>query len=197
MNDIEEYKNTIELLKQALLFYAGDDNYKPVNNNGKITYIDLDDSGNDKVSFINSNKISDILEYDENNSDIISTLLNNNYPNSLVYNKLRNITSIGKLVNKLFPNKYIDKDIETFVNIIKYMRGDINFKIVKGYDIIKYYDEKNYSYNAVLGTRLGDSCMRYSFCKDYIEFYAINEDNVSLLILMEMIKLKEGHYFGN
>ena len=75
------------------------------------------------------------------------------------------------------------------------MRGDINFKIVKGYDIIKYFDEKNYSYNAVLGTRLGDSCMRYSFCKDYIEFYAINEDNVSLLILMENDKIKGSMYW--
>jgi len=76
MNDIEEYKNTIELLKQALLFYAGDDNYKPVNNNGKITYIDLDHGSQARYALDLIEKlksIKDDMQYDyQANVDLLT-----------------------------------------------------------------------------------------------------------------------------
>lgn len=43
MNNIEEYQNQVELLKQALLFYADENNYQ--SGMGNPSLIDLDEHG--------------------------------------------------------------------------------------------------------------------------------------------------------
>lgn len=44
MNNIDDYKNLIEVLKQALIFYANKNNYF-TEKNAPITMIDLDEHG--------------------------------------------------------------------------------------------------------------------------------------------------------
>jgi hypothetical protein len=155
----------------------------------QVTYIDLDNSGSDKVSYINSPKAIEIILNDgKTERDDISQYTTD----SDVYKKFRNIVSVGKLVKKLFSDKYEASgkpgtDIESFVNLFKSIRTSSEFKIIKGYEIIKWYNEENYSKFAIYNTRLGGSCMRHDYCDDYIEFYAKNKKSVSLLILMDNI----------
>jgi hypothetical protein len=95
--------------------------------------------------------------------------------------KSRNFTSIGKLVRKIFPNRYTDTEIEDFVNLYKSTSiNKFQFEIVSGDDIITWYNEK--SYKESIG-ELGDSCMRYSRCSDYFDIYTKNPDVCQLLIL--------------
>lgn len=95
--------------------------------------------------------------------------------------KSRNDIKIGKLINSIFPGKYSKSEVEDFVNKFKSISsGNLNFKLVEGNDIIKYYDFNNYKY--VTGT-LGNSCMRYSKCNNYFNIYVKNPDVCKLLIL--------------
>ena len=96
---------------------------------------------------------------------------------------------IGKLVTALFKKTGIEfkpTDIEDFVNryksIIKQIRDKFdNFKIFKGEDIRKNYLVDNYLNE---NGSLGNSCMRYPRCQNYLDIYVRNEDQVSLIVLM-------------
>jgi len=101
---------------------------------------------------------------------------------------------IGKLVTALFTKAGVDfkpTDVEDFVNryksIIKQMREKFDsFKIVKGEEIRKCYNQENY-----LNTNgsLGNSCMRYDKCQKFLDIYVNNEDKVSLVVLMKEDKV--------
>ena len=161
----------------------------------KNTYIDLDDSGLDKVSFITSTKaietIANFKKLDKEGEDIEipkSFFTDTRYNNELkdkLYTKNRATTTIGKLINKLFPKEFIaggepGKDIQSFVDKFKSGRDTSDLELVKGDDIVHWYSEDQYLSED--GT-LGSSCMRYEDCKSYVEFYADNDKVVSLLIL--------------
>ena len=81
-----------------------------------------------------------------------------------------------------------DKDIESFVNLFKSISSSNNlkFKLVKGDDIAKYYNEKRYLSSA--GT-LGGSCMADE-SKGTFKIYSNNESKVNLLILIDEEKDK-------
>ena len=166
----------------------------------KVTYIDIDDSEPDKkdmISFMNSNKAIDALMKDKNikKDDVMSdtqlvTIKNQVYNKSdkFFFNqKNRSKTKIGRIVGKLFPDKYKQSgdpgnDIESFVNIYKAARDTTNFEIVSGSDIQQWYNEKQYMPG---GGSMNNSCMRYDYCSDYLDFYSDNEDKVSLVILKD------------
>jgi hypothetical protein len=165
--------------------------------NSKITYIDIDDSNIDAVSFINVSKaaemIAKIKNLDFKNSDIEiesdDFVIYNNIDSEL-YKNNRNITTIGRLIKKIFGDKYPDNgdpnnDIESFVNLFKSLRDSGNFELVSGDNIIYWYNRNNYSHLASSDTRLGGSCMKYYSCEEYIKFYANNPNEVSLLILKD------------
>jgi len=95
--------------------------------------------------------------------------------------KSRSEIRLGKLVNKIFPGKYNDKDVEEFVNLFKSINVSecVSFELVKGDDIEKYYDSNIYlNQDGVLG----NSCMKY---KKVFELYTKNVDVCSMLILLE------------
>jgi hypothetical protein len=163
-----------------------------------ITLIDYDDDEIDKFLFSNSSKIYDDIykkhqdqekdfslktDYEKYNSIEYYFLFNK----SLYYNFNRTTIKIGKLIKKIFSNKFKDNgdpgnDIESFVNEIKSIRNLTfnNFDIVEGDDIIKYYNSDSYDSEAFEGSTLGNSCMRHDRCSSYIEFYANND--VKLII---------------
>jgi len=168
----------------------------------KITLLDVDDSDENKkdnISFSLSNKtIEKIISHFNiginpkeemlpSNVNELTRLLVNNKDFLFKYN--RSTTSIGKIVNKLYPNEYKvsgdpGNDIESFVNLYKSIRNiENNFELVKGDDIVYWYNGNNYS-ELQQGT-LHSSCMRYDRCDQYIEFYAVNPDKVSMLILKD------------
>lgn len=102
-----------------------------------------------------------------------------------IYDKSRNSIKIGKLVNKIFPNKYPDKEIEDFVNKFKAAieSGEV-FELVQGKDIDFWYKSENYSENK--GT-LGSSCMKEK--SGIFGIYNENPEVCKMLILKEDDKL--------
>lgn len=102
-----------------------------------------------------------------------------------IYDKSRNSLKIGKLVNKIFPGKYPDKEVEEFVNKFKAaIEGGEVFELVEGKDIDFWYDSKNYLENK--GT-LGSSCMKEK--SGIFDIYTENPEVCKMLILKEDDKL--------
>ncbi len=97
--------------------------------------------------------------------------------------KGRQEMSVGKIVNKLFPNVFKPSDVEQFVNDFKAEIGKFfsSFRLVEGDDIRKYYLVDNYE------SQQGDinqSCMRYKNAQPFLDIYVKNPDKCKLLILM-------------
>lgn len=167
----------------------------------KITLLDVDHSNPDKldnISFSTSTKTIETLskmyhltlndDYPINdyiNSHIIQYLIH--YKND-VFDKNRSTTSLGRVIGKLFPNKYPasgkpGEDIESFVNDYKAtVVSGKTLELVSGNDIIYWYNGENYNQN---GGTINNSCMKDEECEDYIKFYAKNPNAVSLLILKD------------
>jgi hypothetical protein len=92
---------------------------------------------------------------------------------------------ISKLINKIITDtSFTTKDRELFVNSIKSAVQSLKktFKVVSGQDIKTYYDGSKHSSD---GGTLGNSCMRYSKCQDYLDIYSQNPDVCKLLVLVD------------
>lgn len=164
----------------------------------KMTLIDIDEDNINNFTFVQSNKIIDRFLEDEGvnikdreevekitsqNKNIINDYIN--IKKYWSYN--RSSIKMGKFVNKIFPDEYKQSgspnhDIESFVNDMKFIRSNkfSDFKIIKGEDIKKYYLGENYDSRSS-SSNLGNSCMRYEKCQDYIDFYIQN--NVEMVVL--------------
>lgn len=158
----------------------------------KHTYIDLDDSGIDMVSFITSTKAAQVItgknkpEVDDVNDQMFINAKNSTNLKDQLYSKHRSPTTIGKLINKLFPKKFEPsgnpgEDIQSFTDKFKSLRDVQELEKIEGDDIIEYYKEKHHLLERI--GSLGKSCMRYEECEEYLEFYSKNNDVVSMLIL--------------
>ena len=163
----------------------------------KVTLLDYDETDKGKFTYTIPAKLIEYIEKEE--PDYLDDLESNYYLKRVTMNvpeiwtKHRTSTTIGKVVNKLFPSKYKPngvpgEDIESFANLVKLERTKLEnaferFRIVDGKDIVKYYNSNTYDDRADYGSNLGSSCMRYSRCENYIEFYAKNP-GVKLVILM-------------
>jgi hypothetical protein len=139
----------------------------------KQNYFDLVDS-EDMVGFINQSKVKTVMDDVYDNPELPFTMAG------------RGEVKIGKIVNYLCSLRGIsvkDSDRESFVNAWKASTevSTIQFKLVSGDDIAKYYDENKY-YNRV-GT-LGSSCMRDEKEKTF-KIYTENPDKVKLLIYVD------------
>lgn len=104
--------------------------------------------------------------------------------------KNRQQGKIGKII-KNFLEPYASligirltaADIEEFVNDIKAALSDTNleFRLVKGDDIRKYYLEDNYA-TFSLSNPLHNSCMKHGRCQSYFDIYTKNPDCEMLLL---------------
>lgn len=148
-------------------------------------YIDVSDE--DTISFLSDTKADKIEDFDTE---------------SPYAAKGRGTIKIGRFVRALLNNddfkeycdefledgedelSFKDKDIEIFVNLYKATKIDVKnkFKIVKGEDIRKWYDEDKYEGT---GGTLGSSCMRYDSCQEYFDIYTENKQCNMLIYINE------------
>jgi hypothetical protein len=160
-----------------------------------ITFVDFDKD--DYLTFSTMRNIKKLilqyhphLEYiDERpNINIINNIWDAQNQTSVapVFKKSRSQIKIGRLINRLFPGKYSDKEIENFINQFKAIQEKIGekFQIVEGEEIEFWYNSKNYK--SETGT-LGSSCMRNSI--GIFEIYVKNPEVCRMLILTEDDKL--------
>ncbi len=100
--------------------------------------------------------------------------------------KKGNLIKVGRFVKKLLELNEItvtDVEIEEFsCNFYAECELDRKFemKIVKGEEIRRLYNEKNYHSE---GGSLGNSCMRYYYCEDNFDLYVHNKQ-ISMLVYM-------------
>jgi hypothetical protein len=146
------------------------------------TFIDVSDK-NDKITLLQVNRIVRIDKDLKDSEEVPEELLKNKD----FWTKYRTDMSIGKWVRRIASTVNIlslnDKLLEEFVNLYKSsFDGEdlLNFELVSGEDIKKYYFYKNYY---KVSGQLGKSCMRYSECQDFFDIYIKNPEVCKLLIL--------------
>lgn len=85
-------------------------------------------------------------------------------------------TSIGKIIRKVFKDRFSDREVTAFAEfysrLVVVKADNKHFKIVEGEDIKTYY----YEDNTLLRGTLGNSCMRYRRCQDYLNIYTKTKD---------------------
>lgn len=178
---------------------------KEGNDSGQdVTFLDVDNSLDGYLTFITMKNAEKLLNVKHKHltSDIDG--MNNNFLPTIsdslweldkmdsslspkIWTKSRNQIKIGKLVNKLLPGKFTDKEIEEFVNLLKSTidKSNEKFELVEGEDIPKWYSYINYKERK---GSLGSSCMRNA-SSSYFEIYYNNPEVCKMLILKEDDKI--------
>lgn len=156
------------------------------NSRTKITYLDMVDDDPTKWSFVNSIKV--IQDIEDSGWEVgLNILMRKRYDMMTKYNS---ITKIGRIINKLYPNRYTASDIEEFVTEYKktYDRDFSLVGMVEGEDIKYWYSL--YSYNdfyptgeIINETELNQSCMCEEKHQPFLDFYAVNKDSVQMVLL--------------
>lgn len=104
--------------------------------------------------------------------------------------KKRYHTSIGKIVRRLFGDKYSDREVtafaEAYASLITVSNPLYDFAIIEGEAIKDAYYEDNYYQHS--GT-LGNSCMRYYNCQRYFEIYTKYPEKVKMAVLKRSGKI--------
>ncbi len=157
------------------------------------TLIDVTDK-NDMISCIQVNRIlrsnPDTKTYTNDDVYFLNRSITNDEKNEFWKNGRTNM-GIGKWVRRVVvdlyksPSVLNDKKLEDFVNLYKSTFDGINnvkeerFQLVEGDEIRKWYHADNYF---ELKGQLGNSCMRYTRCQDYLDIYVNNPEVCKLLI---------------
>lgn len=133
----------------------------------------------------NTNDANIDKEIDTSTTDTLYRNDVNNYKFTGVWKgQQRNQIKIGKLINKLLPNKFSAQEIEDFVNQLKSLQGwQGDFDLVSGDKINHWYKSTNYE---SLNGSLGSSCMKDS---ENLKLYFRNPEVCQLLILKRFDKL--------
>lgn len=97
--------------------------------------------------------------------------------------KIRYGSTLGKLVNKMFPGEFTSKELELIANEIKSFAlinvPGYSLEIVNGDSIVELYKEKH----TISSGSLGGSCMRYDRCTPMLKFYEDFPDLIKLAVL--------------
>ena len=171
------------------------------------TLIDVTEK-NDTISLIQVNRIT------RGNPDLGETLpynIRDKKKGSEFWTKARTEIGIGRWTRRIFTEVHkstvLDSKIEEFVNLYKSaIDGEdlSKFELVSGKDIKKWYHENNY--DQIRG-QLGNSCMRYNKCQNFLDIYTKNPEVCQLLILKSddekdkiigralIWKLTDGNYY--
>lgn len=125
----------------------------------------------DKITFLPVNKIvKGILSDTHVNMDVNFNA------------KGRQEISVGRLINRLYPEVFSKNEVEIFVNQYKadIAKGHSDFYLASGEEIRHWYFSGNYSSN--LGT-INNSCMRGKLAQSYFDIYVNNPEKIKLLVL--------------
>lgn len=179
----DEFRNMLKRLQdkssiaQALLSAENSNQITDV-----YTLIDVTDK-NDTISLIQVNRII------RDNPDLIDTLpysIRDKSRGSDFWSKARTEMKIGRWVKRIFTEVHKssleDSKIEQFVNQYKstFDMGSSSLDLVRGEEIRKWYLESNYE---IVRGQLGNSCMRYRSCQNYLDIYVKNPEVCGLLIM--------------
>lgn len=106
-----------------------------------------------------------------------------------IYSSGRNHFKISKFINRVFPNKFSQKEVENFINKFKarVKSPEQEFKIIKGEDIYKWYERDSHAIKDEVSS-LGKSCM-VDKPQQTFDMYTQNPDKCRLLVLTENGKL--------
>ena len=122
-----------------------------------ITFVDID---NDNLSYSTMKNIEkEFPELYKQAINWIPSSVLRDWSQDLLESPTRGNIKIGKFVNKILKGKYPEALIDKFVTYIKsksVKKENWNISLVKGDDIIKYYDSSNYVDRR---GSLGHSCM--------------------------------------
>lgn len=99
----------------------------------------------------------------------------------------RIMTKPGKILRKLYPH-VADSDIEKASNEFVSSFNQEPLILVKGKDILHWYNGKNYDYDYNL-SYLSNSCMKHEYCQSRLKLYSENPEHVSMLIAVKNDKL--------
>lgn len=139
-----------------------------------VNFIKTSDN-NDDISFVNDGQAQRMLGAGDD-----------------PFKRTGNIAKIGRSVRQILSSNNVsitDRQIEAFVNKYKnahdrkYKNIDDLIRVVRGEDIRFWYLHKNYS-DSSSGV-LGNSCMRYDECQDYLDIYVENPDVCGLVIYVD------------
>lgn len=139
----------------------------------------------DYVTFIPSKYLRDnvFTNFDDENLKK-RMLLRPITPSAGIWHKSRNPIKIGRLVNTLFPNKFTNSQIETFVNKFKSKNQKLPCKFELWKSIPQAYDTNNYSTKYGEANQLHNSCMNDAY-DEILDFYVHNDRSVECLVLLE------------
>lgn len=171
------------------------------------TLIDITDK-NDTISLIQVNRITRSYK---DLGEMLPYNIRNKRSGSEFWSKGRTEIKIGRWVTRIFTEVHKSElpasKVEEFVNLYKATidGGDLkNFELVSGEDIRKWYHENNYLQRK---GQLGNSCMRYHGCQEFLDIYVKNPEVCQLLILKSdenkdkitgralVWKLSDGEYY--
>ena len=137
-----------------------DNEYKMISN---ISWLDIDKEDSRYLTYLSLDRFKRI----ENKDDLWTSPLRQR----------------GKIINKIFPGKFTNMDIDNFYNRYRpeidaeKTKGNL-FEIIKGEDIRKWYNAN--MYNGEMG-----SCMRYDKCSSFFNMYCENPEKIGLLIYLD------------
>lgn len=147
-----------------------------------ISFFDLVENNNNYFSFLPKNRV---IGMDRKKDEKGKMRLNAYKSNQ------REEMRIGRIINKLFPKKFPQREIEIFINEYRsehdMIMGNIDIELVSGKDIAYWYDYKNY--NQENGTTLNNSCMK-NVDKNRFSIYVDNPDQVKMAIYTRNGKLE-------
>ena len=140
-----------------------------------LSWIDIDENDSKNLSYLSLDRAKRVEAGNINSNPSIDS--------PLWTSPLRQTMLVGKLINKLFPNKFTNLDIDEFYNRYrpeidtKKTKGE-RFKLVKGEDIRKWYNSN--MYNGEMG-----SCMRHDKCSSFFNIYVENPEKCGLLLYLD------------
>lgn len=165
----DQFRNTLEIFKDKsevaqLLLYRRLNKEVLVDNH--INFICVSKNDPTKISYLTTDRI-----------EVISKSETDDYWTSTKRFACKPGAFIGKMLKDISP-----KEVENFANLYKTFasKADIEFKVVTGSDILKYYHQDSY-FNQN-GT-LGNSCMKTNSCQDYFDIYTQNP-MISMLVML-------------
>jgi hypothetical protein len=154
----------------------------------EITLLNIGET-NDTATFTTSSKI--VEHFKTSDFEQLKTFIKPLTKTSMkIYHLNRSYIRIGRLIRKIFSDKFSDIEIENFVNQYKSILDSkiLKFQTWTGNDIIKGYSSNLYTHDGSRGNPLMNSCMNDK--SRIIEFYKYVP--VELLVLLN----DEGHIYG-
>jgi hypothetical protein len=145
-----------------------------------ISFLDYIDDDKDKIDKITFFPINKFLQNPEN----LLKVINGPIPEEIWKSKQRQEMSVGKIVNKLFPDEFKQTEIENFVNSFKaaVSKTFADFKLVEGEEIRYWYLDEHYE-SKTMGD-INQSCMKEQKSQKYLDIYVKNPEKCKLLVLM-------------